>query len=165
MGGSPPRFLSATCGVGEEDDEEAEASTADGGVAGEESRRWASAMTASARRRECWRMWVLESRVEFRLFRVAISRCRVVVAVWREWDWEIRACAAALDCEALDCRVSVRVLETAWRRASFSGFGGIGGTGPDGVNEGSSTSKGDVRRSGVSSALRGAGGCLACGIG
>lgn len=52
----------------------------------EETRVWASAMTASARWRDCWRTEVLDSRVELRVFREEISPWRVVIAAWRECD-------------------------------------------------------------------------------
>lgn len=79
------------------------------------------------------------------------------MAAWREWDCETRDWAAESDWAAWLFRVSVRVWETAWSRASFSGFGGMGGAGPVGVNDGSSSSKGEVRRSGVSFFDAGAG--------
>lgn len=113
----------------------------------EETRDWASAMTASARWRDCWRTEVLDSRVELRVFREEISPWRVVIAAWRECDWEVREWAADSEWAMFAWRVSVRALETAWRRASFSGFGGMGGAGPVGVKEGRSSSKGDVNRS------------------
>lgn len=87
----------------------------------------------------------------------------MAIAAWSERDWETRDCAAVSDCVAWACRVSARVLETAWRRASFSGFGGIGGAGPAGAKDGSSSSNGEVRRSGVCCFVFGAavegGGC------
>lgn len=52
------------------------------------------------------------------------------------------------DCAAFSRSVSAKEWETARRRVSFSGFGGIGGAGPE--IEGNSTSNGEVRRSGVS---------------
>lgn len=82
------------------------------------------------------------------------------MAACRECDCERREWAADSDCETLECRVWERVLEMACRRASFSGLGGMGGAGPVGVKEGSSSSKGEVRRSGAAG-LGGAGvGCV-----
>lgn len=80
----------------------------------------------------------------------------MLTATCRECDWERRDWAADSDCETLEWSVSARVLETVCSRASFSGLGGIGGAGPDGVKDGSSSSKGDVRRSWVAG-LGGAG--------
>jgi hypothetical protein len=82
--------------------------------------------------------------------------------VWREWDCEVRDWAAESECAMFAWSVSVSALETAWRRASFSGFGGMGGAGPVGVNEGRSSSKGDVSRSSVVGFGRD-GGCCADG--
>jgi hypothetical protein len=95
-------------------------------------------------------MELLDWRVEWRAFRAVTSVWSVAMAAWRAWDCETRDCAAESDCAAWLFRVSARVCETAWSRASFSGFGGMGGAGPVGVNDGSSSSKGDVRRSWVS---------------
>jgi hypothetical protein len=45
------------------------------------ARDWASAMTASARWRDCWRTEEFDCRVEFRVVREEISVCRVAIAV------------------------------------------------------------------------------------
>ena len=76
--------------------------------------------------------------------------------------------AACSDWVVFDWRVSARALETALWRASFSGFGGMGGGGPEGVKEGKSISNGEVSRSGVSGLGSGWGagaGCGGCGCG
>lgn len=80
--------------------------------------------------------------------RADISPWRVARAEWRDRDCENRDWAAVSDCAAVSCRFSAIEWDTARRRVSFSGFGGIGGAGPE--IEGSSTSNGEVRRSGVS---------------
>lgn len=95
-------------------------------------------------------MAVLDWRDAWSEFNVATSPCSVAMAAWSDRDWETRDCAAVSDCAAWACSVSARVVETAWSRASFSGFGGIGGAGPAGAKDGSSSSNGDVRRSGAS---------------
>lgn len=126
-------------------------------VAGVVRRDCASTITPSARWSEPCRIDVFDFSVELSEFKEAISPCSVLTAVCRECDWERRECAADSDCETLERSVSARVLETAWSRASFSGFGGMGGAGPDGVKDGSSSSKGEVRRSCVVAGLGGAG--------
>lgn len=124
-------------------------------------RAFASAIVASARWMDCWRMVVFDWRVPWRVFRVLISFWSVAMAACRECDWEMRDWAAVSDCAAWVRRVSARVCETARSRASFSGLGGIGGAGPAGPKDGNSSSKGEVRRSGVSFFATGAvgGGC------
>lgn len=82
----------------------------------------------------------------------------MAIAACRDRDCETSDCAAVSDCAALARRASARVRDTAFRSASFSGFGGIGGAGPVGAIEGSSTSNGEVRRSGVSAFAGAAGG-------
>lgn len=121
-------------------------------------------MTVSARWRECWRIDVFDWRVPLREFNEEISAWRVATALCRECDWEVSEWAADSDCEMLDWTVSASVLETAFTRASFSGFGGIGGAGPVGANEGSSSSKGEVRRSGAGAGCFGAV-CTGAGVG
>ena len=129
-----------------------------------ERRVWASAMTVSAHWRECWRIDVFDWRVPLREFNEEISAWRVAMALCRECDWEVSEWAADSDCEMLDWTVSASVLETAFTRASFSGFGGIGGAGPVGAKEGSSSSKGEVRRSGAGACCFGAV-CTGAGVG
>lgn len=119
----------------------------------------ASAMTVSARWRECCRVEVLDWRVEFREFREEISLRRWVIADWRERDCECRELAAVSDWVVDFWRFSDRDLETADWRASFSGFGGMGGGGPVDM-VGRSISKGEVSRSGVSTLGFGAGGWI-----
>ena len=93
---------------------------------------------------------MLDWRVAWREFRVVTSPCSVAIVACKERVWETRDCAAVSDWLAWVWRVSARVWDTARRRASFSGFGGMGGAGPLGANEGSSSSNGEVRRSGAS---------------
>lgn len=68
---------------------------------------------------------------------------------YKAWDCDCRAVTADLDCDTFPCRFSVNVRDSVCKRASFSGFGGTGGGGPVGVIDGSSTSKGEVSKSGV----------------
>ena len=71
----------------------------------------------------------LEERKDCRDVRAWCSRCRFWSVFWRAvcWAWrEGRAEALEL---IVEWSCSVRVRERAERRASFSGFGGMGGAG------------------------------------
>jgi hypothetical protein len=83
------------------------------------------------------------------------------MAELRAWDCDCREFTADLDCDTLPCRFSVNVRDSVCKRASFSGFGGTGGGGPIGFIDGSSTSNGDVSKSGVSR-FCGFGAVIAC---
>ena len=48
----------------------------------------ASAITPSARLRDCFRVSVLDWRVEFKEFREAISVRSWAIEECRDWDWE-----------------------------------------------------------------------------
>lgn len=98
----------------------------------------ASTITPSARWSDCFRMSVLDWRVEFSELREAISPRSWATAEWRDCDCEWRELVACSDWVVCVWRVSARALETALWRASFSGFGGIGGGGPADVKEGRS---------------------------
>ena len=94
-------------------------------------------------------MEVFDWRLELRVFNEEISPCKVAIAACKESDCDCRDRAADSVCDTFVCSVAANALDTACNNASFSGLGGIGGAGP-GANDGSSTSKGEVRRSGVS---------------
>lgn len=93
-------------------------------------------MTVSAWRREDCRMVVLEARSEERFdiaersdWRAESAESMAVRWAWRPWRddsfWARER-----------CRREYRVAASWWRRASFSGFGGIGGAGTwdDGIS-------------------------------
>lgn len=54
-----------------------------------ERRVWASAMTVSARWRECWRIEVFDWRVPLSELNEEISAWRVAIALCNECDWEV----------------------------------------------------------------------------
>ena len=56
----------------------------DGDADDEERRAWASAMTPSARWRDCWRMEVLDCSVAWKEFSAAISDLRVLMAACKD---------------------------------------------------------------------------------
>lgn len=129
----------------------------DDGGGGLEIRACASAITASARCSDCCRIAMLDCSVVWKLFSVAISPCSVAIAACRACACDCSGWIADRDCDTLDWSRSVSVRDSVRRSASFSGFGGTGGAGPEGVIEGSSSSNGEVRRSGVS--------CFGAGVG
>lgn len=109
----------------------------------------ASERTLSAADMLLWRMDSLALRSEERDSRCEISAFRFARVLERAVCWAVRAGRVeVLEVWAVAARV-VRVLERCERRASFWGFGGMGGAAPVDcvVVVGKGASKGEVRRS------------------